>query len=291
MEHQELSGRFEFIYPPHTTQHMDKHKQHFHEMRNPSQKSSLWKNTLKQRCMDRMKDSRGEALKRAREDGSLASRVRNVMEDELRRLKGARGSLGLIDVDAPDTHGDQYIDIMSMLEMELMDELKQQEAEILAQYEDVRKFEEAELQETLARYSENDTSAGSAYVPCMLDPPILLSSSPLLSSYPPILLSSPPLLLLSTSPPILLSSSPPLLLSSPLLSSPLLSSPLHLSSSPLVHFFPLTRLFSLLQPMQEQCHHSMTIYRYIGMFDPPLPPLSSFFSLFSLLSSHLTPDS
>lgn len=53
---------------------MDKHRQQFHEMRNPSQNSSLWKNTLKQRCMARMKDARGDSLKRAREDGSLASR-------------------------------------------------------------------------------------------------------------------------------------------------------------------------------------------------------------------------
>eukprot|EP00026_Physarum_polycephalum_P015037 Phypoly_transcript_15622.p1 GENE.Phypoly_transcript_15622~~Phypoly_transcript_15622.p1 ORF type:complete len:228 (+),score=35.39 Phypoly_transcript_15622:100-684(+) len=113
--------------------------------------------------MDRMKGARGEALKKAREEGTLAPRVRDVMEDELRRLKSARDGLGFIDMDAPDTFGEEYIDVMRMLEQELMDELRQQEAEMLAQYESVRQFDEAELQDSLARYAED---AGNTFVPC-----------------------------------------------------------------------------------------------------------------------------
>jgi len=113
--------------------------------------------------MARMKDARGEALKKAREDGTLSSRVRDVMEDELRRLKSGRDQLGFLDVDAPDTHGEEYVDMMRMLELELMDELKHQEAEILAQYASVTQFDDAELQETIARCSDE---AGNNLVPC-----------------------------------------------------------------------------------------------------------------------------
>jgi hypothetical protein len=165
---------------------MDKHKQQFSDMRNPAQKSTLWKSTLKQRCMARMKDARGDALKKAREEGTLAPRVRDVMEDELRRLKSARDGLGFVDMDAPDTFGEEYIDVMRMLEQELMDELRQQEAEMLAQYESVRQFDEAELQDSLARHSEDTGNA----VPCRFELLSFPFSSPLSLSIPLSTLSS-----------------------------------------------------------------------------------------------------
>lgn len=139
------------------------HKQHYNEMRNPTGNLSLLKSTLKQRCLTRMKDARGDALKKAREDGSLASRVRNLMEAELNTIHN------LYDKDEPVTVGDDYINVMRMLEQEIMDELRTQEDVLLKEYEEVRKFEEEELNAALESYygAGSEMVAPSTLIPCM----------------------------------------------------------------------------------------------------------------------------
>lgn len=93
-------------------------------------------------------------------------RVRDLMADEIRQLKSARDLNGFFP-DTPDTSGDDYVNIMRMLEEELMSELKEQEAVLIQQYEDMKRLEEEELQETVARYFDPDTDGeNGALVPC-----------------------------------------------------------------------------------------------------------------------------
>ncbi len=110
-----------------------------------------WKNTLKQRTMSRMKEARGEALKKAREDGTLAGRVRDVMQEELNQLKSAR-EVGFVQQGSPMEQGEDYINLMRLLEEEIMGELHQQEQELLREYEEIRRFEEEELQASVNLY-------------------------------------------------------------------------------------------------------------------------------------------
>ncbi|XP_073257284.1 RPA-interacting protein A-like [Porites lutea] len=116
-----------------------------------------WKEQYRKRCLDRLKNGRQRCVDRFRQGSKTdhSSMVNEVMNEEWLRLSEENSELPLwrpsrqsctpfagIDVDGPeDTSLDEILSVMDEIQKELMDE----ERNILAQYEENLKFEEASL--------------------------------------------------------------------------------------------------------------------------------------------------